>query len=422
MNPSRSFTLLSAIALGAVAAVAQLRTDSVELWFRQSRSVVEPGFAGNGERIDSMLERLAQADSSYVVRSVRVVGDASPEGTAAYNRALSARRARSIFDYFALYEPFAGAETTFDAVGRDWQGLRRAVEADVNVPDRAEVLDVVDRIITSINGGTPDSQANLNRLKAVGGGRAYAYMYRRLFPALRNSRIYVDFSARTPLHRLSYTAPYLTLDTDSIDTSATVDVDLAAQVCDCRPFYMAVKSNMLHDVLALPSVGVEFYVGKNMSVVGNWTYGWWDTDRRHRYWRAYGGDLALRWWFGKAAHEKPLTGHHLGVYGGVFTYDFEWGGTGYMGGRPGHSLWDRWLVNAGIEYGYSLPVSRRINIDFTIGLGYVGGQYYKYRPSNGYYVYESTHKVHYFGPAKVEVSFVWLIGCGNYNRQKGGSK
>ena len=88
---------------------------------------------------------------------------------------------------------------------------------------------------------------------------------------------------------------------------------------------------MLYDALLVPNIGVEFYLGKDWSVGANWMYAWWKTDRRHWYWRTYGGDMVIRKWLGKAAKEKPLTGHHLGLYGQIFTYDFETGGKGYMG-------------------------------------------------------------------------------------------
>ncbi|MDE6445198.1 MAG: DUF3575 domain-containing protein, partial [Muribaculaceae bacterium] len=188
----------------------------------------------------------------------------------------------------------------------------------------------------------------------------------------------------------------------------------------CRPFYMDVKTNLLYDALALPNLGIDFYVGKNLSVGANWVYGWWDKDSRHRYWRAYGGDLNLRWWFGKKAHAKPLTGHHLGLFAGVITYDFEFGGCGWMGGLPGEDLWHRCNFISGIEYGYSLPVSRRLNIDFSLAVGYIGGKMIKYIPKDGCYEWQSTNKVNYFGPTKAEISLVWLLGCDNYNRRKGG--
>ncbi|MDE6225583.1 MAG: DUF3575 domain-containing protein, partial [Muribaculaceae bacterium] len=128
-----------------------------------------------------------------------------------------------------------------------------------------------------------------------------------------------------------------------------------------------------------------------------------------------------RWWFGEKAHTKPLTGHHLGVFAGIITYDFEFGGKGYMGGLPGKTLWDRCNRYAGIEYGYSLPVGRRINIDFSIGLGYLGGKVIKYHPSHDRYIWDKTTNFNWIGPVKAEVSLVWLIGRGNVN-MKGGNK
>ena len=189
-----------------------------------------------------------------------------------------------------------------------------------------------------------------------------------------------------------------------------------------KSFYMNVRSNMLYDALLLPNIGIDFYLGKNITVGANWLYGWWNSMPRHRFWRAYGGELNGRWWFGKEALEKPLTGHHVGVYAQVYTYDFQWGGKGEMGGKPGSNLWNRCFWAAGVEYGYSLPVARRINIDFSLGLGYTQGTYYKYKPIEGHNVWQSTHKRHYWGPTKLEVAFVWLLGNGNINEKKGGKR
>lgn len=420
MLTTRSHAFFAAMVLGTVAAAAHLHTDSVEVRFRQAHWHVDTAFAGNGDSIDAIIGRLAAVDSDYVVSGIRVVGGASPEGSAAYNRGLSARRAHNIFDYLAGIGPFGGAATSFTAIGRDWWGLRAEVVADPAVPQRDDVIAALDDIIGSIEAGEPDSQANLLRIKAIGGGLPYAYMYRVIFPHLRESRVYVDYAVNHRIVALPRTPA--TIDVPALPVTAAITDVVFDTTSPRRPFYMAIKTNLLHDALALPSIGAEIYAGRNLSVAANWTYGWWDTDRRHRYWRAYGGDVTVRWWFGRAAHRKPLTGHHVGVYGGVFTYDFEWGGTGYMGGRPGHSLWDRCLVNAGIEYGYSLPVARRLNIDFTIGLGYVGGKYYKYEPRGDRYVYKSLHNVRWFGPAKAEIALVWLIGRGNTNATKGGGE
>ena len=203
------------------------------------------------------------------------------------------------------------------------------------------------------------------------------------------------------------------------DTLSTEAVEIEVRQ---KSFHMALKTNMLYDALLIPNFGVEFGLGRQFSVYGEWMYAWWNTDRHHRYWRIYGGDLGLRWWFGRKAHAKPLTGHHLGIYGGILTFDFEVGKTVYLGGNPGGTLWDRWLVNSGIEYGYSLPIGKHLNIDFSIGLGYMGGNYIKYYPFDNDYYFDKEYKMHYFGPTKAEISLVWLIGRGNTNVRKGGAR
>jgi len=189
-----------------------------------------------------------------------------------------------------------------------------------------------------------------------------------------------------------------------------------------KQLYMSVRTNMLYDFLAVPNVGAEFYLGQNWSVSANWMYGWWGKRSRHRYWRVYGGDIVVRRWFGHKAEEKPLTGHHLGLYGQIFTYDVEWGNKGYMGGKQGSTLWKEPNYAVGIEYGYSLPIARRLNIDFTIGMGYWGGKYYEYSPIDGHFVWQSTKQRSWFGPTKAEISLVWLIGNGNFNVWKGNTK
>lgn len=181
-----------------------------------------------------------------------------------------------------------------------------------------------------------------------------------------------------------------------------------------KPFYMAAKTNMLYDIALVPNVGLEFYLGKDFSIAGNWMYAWWKSDPKAWYWRTYGGDLAVRYWFGQAAENKPLTGHHVGVYGQIVTYDFETGGRGYLG--------DRWSYAGGVEYGYSLPIAKRLNIDFNLGVGYLGGEYKEYLPIDGHYVWQVTKNRQWFGPTKLEISLTWLLGYGNENARKGGKR
>ncbi|MDE6317657.1 MAG: DUF3575 domain-containing protein, partial [Muribaculaceae bacterium] len=325
---------------------------------------------------------------------------------------------------FSKRESMPDSVTSFEFIGRDWRGLRRLVEADTRVPYRRDVLELLDEITASYPIEAGISDRGLSRLRAMHGGVPYRYLFTHEFPRLRESRLYVEYKGKD--------MPVVVTDTliiapEPIDTIVEIIEDTPEPIAlgtvkECKPFYMDLRSNLIFDALAIPSLGAEFYVGKNWSVGANLMYGWWDKDRRHRYWRAYGGDINVRRWFGQRAENKPLTGHHVGLYAGVVTYDFEFGGKGYMGGLPHRSLWSRCNYYGGIEYGYSLPVSRRLNFDFTIGVGYFGGEYIKYVPKDNRYIWQEKRMLKWFGPTKIEVSLVWLIGCDNYNRSKEGGR
>ena len=211
---------------------------------------------------------------------------------------------------------------------------------------------------------------------------------------------------------LIHFVPSQAQDVDRQPTAAAVTQSIIEK--ERSPFLIAVKTNALLDLIAIPNVGLEFYVGKQWSVAANWHYAWWKNDARNWYWRTYGGDVALRRWFGSKAAEKPLSGHHVGIYGQMLTYDFATGGRGYLG--------DRWTYGAGVEYGYSLPVRKRLHMDFTLGAGYLSGPYKEYLPEDEHYVWQATKSRHWFGPSKVEISLVWLLGRGSRTMEKGGKR
>lgn len=205
-----------------------------------------------------------------------------------------------------------------------------------------------------------------------------------------------------------------TITVESYGEEHVVTVNQLGAEPKCKPFYMSIKTNMLYDLAMVPNIGAEFYLGKNFSIAANWHYSWWKKDKTAWYWRTYGGDASVRYWLGKESRIKPLTGHHLGVYGQMITYDFEVGNKGVLA--------DKWSWAVGVEYGYSLPITQRLNIDFTLGFGYHWGLFDEYLPIDGHYVWQATKRRRYVGPTKLEISLEWLIGCGNYNKDKKGRR
>lgn len=361
-----------------------------------------------------MLSRMWQytSDSSLRLSHISIIGGASPEGSIPLNKRLSQKRAKSLRTYLQerLLLPDSLIHSSF--VGRDWNGLIKSAATADSLPYQEETLALLRQIAADTVSG--DRKDPLNSLISLHGGIPYRYMYRHLFPELRAVKLLFHYEpTQTVVHDTICQTDTVYI-RDTIYIATRQETAPASDAAARRPYYLAIKTNMLYDLLLVPNIGVEVYLGKSWSAGGNWMYAWWKTDRKHRYWRTYGGDLYLRRWLGSKAKAKPLTGHHLGLYGGIVTYDFELGGRGYLG--------DKWSYHAGIEYGYAHPIARRLNLEFNIGIGYLGGEYKEYLPIDDHYVWQVTKQRHWFGPTKAEISLVWLIGRGNINQGKGGKK
>ena len=192
--------------------------------------------------------------------------------------------------------------------------------------------------------------------------------------------------------------------------------DTVAAPADTRLPFMALRTNLLYDAVLVPNIGLEVWLGKGFTLGADWFGTWLYSDAKHIYWQGYGGYLTLRYYFGKVAAENRFLGHHVGLYGSCLTYDIEFGGKGYQAAKFG--------FGGGVEYGYSLYVGHDLSIDFNLGVGYQGGEYKTYQPTNdgtGHYEWLATYRRHWFGPTKAEISLKWLIKPMK-KKQKGGEQ
>lgn len=420
-----------AVLAGLDLCAQQSTSDTLEVYFRQSSSAWEPQYLGNDRRMQEFVERFRTLHSDRVfnkISKIHIVAACSPEGYWEFNQRLSKNRAARIRGVLKNYISLPDSVIVENAIGINWEGLKKMVLADPNVPYKDEVLEKLEAPEVVRNEKGKLVEVRKLRLMYLRNGEPWRYMYKKFFPTLRvfNLLIVIEWE--------KFEAAKLEVKKEDMDTippmvSNYIPIEYPYQLPPPmempkarNPFYMGVKTNLLYDLAAVPNIGVEFYLGRDWSVTAGWEYAWWKHEIKHWYWRIYGGELGFRKWFGKAAQEKPLTGHHLGVYGQMFTYDFETGGRGYMGGKPGGTLWDKANYAGGIEYGYAAPIGKRLNLDFTIGLGYMGGKYHEYLPEDDCYVWQVTKERRYFGPTKAEISLVWLWGHGNVNKGKGGRR
>lgn len=195
----RCFTSFFAVLAACSELFAQEVSDSVTIHFRQGCSRLERNWQGNGEALDRISDTLQvrYADSAFVLKHIGVVGGASPEGSIALNKRLSGKRANVLFDYLSAQTALPDSLRTFTYIGRDWRGLLALAERDPGVPWREETLALLRDVAAKCEHGENRADRNLSRLMALRNGEPYRYMYRRLFPELRASRLILTFGKRT---------------------------------------------------------------------------------------------------------------------------------------------------------------------------------------------------------------------------------
>lgn len=407
----------------------------VQVKFQLGYSSVDTLFCDNKVHLEHLVSLLnnAASDSSAIVKSITIKGCASPEGYTPMNRKLSEKRAQNVRTYILNKTHLTDSIIKVVPSDVDWELLSKMI-ATTEQPWRNEAIEIIANTpIWIFDKNKRIIDGRKNRLCMLRGGRAWKYMKEKFFPDLRNARFRIvceremlnatineakeytvtttDQLVETPSHD---SIPQVT---DAVDTHVPVSSEVLPTTVipstkkERQRITALLKTNMLYDVATIPNIGLEVAIGQQWSVGANWQYAWWSNDAKHRFWRVYGGDAECRYWFSPQYKKRStMCGHHVGLYGQMLTYDIEWGGRGYLG--------DRWSWGAGLSYGYSLPIGRQFNIDFTLGVGYLSGDYMKYQPEDNCYVWESTRKRKWFGPTKAEVSLVWYIG--GRNELKGG--
>ena len=165
--------------------------------------------------------------------------------------------------------------------------------------------------------------------------------------------------------------------------------------------YTSFSTNMLFDLVLIPNISAEFSILPKVSVSASWMHSWWSVQNRDIYWRVYGGDVAVKYWFGNSSNKRRLTGHHIGAYAQALTYDLDLGGQAQIS--------DGWNTAFGIEYGHSFIISKNFNIDVYAGVGLLTGNYKDYINADGHYVWQISVSRSIIMPTKLGASLVWIL-------------
>lgn len=405
-------------------------SDTLQVYFRQGKILLEPQFRDNGERLEeySMRFKSLLDNPESKVRSILVVSGASPEGSSTHNRYLSDNRAKVVYDYLIKNRLADAANVEIESRGVDWKGLaNRVADSDLSYKeDVLEILALPEWI--KKDGKIIDSRkAHLMNFK---GGKVWNALFDLYFADLRGTRVMIAYNIYKVTKRdTTVTMPVIVPpfepmrialpehissmpELESIRIEPVLeDIEEEEEVIEVKPekpFYLAVKSNLLYDAAAIPNIGVEIGFGNGFSLSGNYQNIWLRDKEWTHWYRVEGFAVGVNKYFNK--ERRPFKGHHIGVYGQMLTWDITIDGRGYLA--------ERWAYGGGISYGYALAIGGRFNLDFEIGVGYLTGNMHEYIPQDGHRVWQSLKLLNWIGPTKIGITLQWLIGRGNNNGRR----
>lgn len=155
--------------------------------YEAGKTSVNPFFFDNRKTLTELVGVISKlyTGENVSINKIEITGYSSPEGASVQNSKFAMQRAVSLKDY--LQREVKGLSDSLFQLkngGENWSGLRKAV-ADSYMPERTEVLYIIDNVPAEINYKT-----NSSRKKALmdfKGGCIWNYMFKTFFSQLRNA-------------------------------------------------------------------------------------------------------------------------------------------------------------------------------------------------------------------------------------------
>lgn len=342
---------------------------------------------------------------SSEIKRITIYSYASPEGPWQWNDYLARHRGITAKRYLEKIMP-KGKELP-DSIfelrpeTENWEGLRYEVMTSYFEQDREVVLEILDDMSLS-------TFKKKDLLKRLNRGQTWRYIIKNIMPKLRYA---------------TWITIWRPIDEECVKVRPVKDelrpltpvVNITSLIEKDTKTILALKTNLLYDAVSFVNFSVEAPLYKDkLSLVIQHQFPWWRWGKADNEYcvRFLSTGAEFRWWFApqprpkmsKRVKRDRFMGHHLGLYAMSGKWDFEWGrNICYQG-----EFW-----STGLSYGYAMPIGKRLNLEFSLSLGYASIPYRHFTPTDDYSILlRDRDKVgtwHYFGPTKAEVSLVLPI-------------
>lgn len=187
---------------------------------------------------------------------------------------------------------------------------------------------------------------------------------------------------------------------------------IITSVCSLMAIYqvkaqkVAVKTNLLYDVTSTINLGVEIGLAPKLTLDLSGNLNPWifnkNTNSKIQHTMV---QPELRYWLC-----ERFKGHFFGAH--MHWAKYNVGGVDLPFGLT-EDTWAKYryrgdLYGAGVGYGYQWVFKKRWAVEAELGIGYAYLKYDKYACKNcGEYM--GNKKMHYFGPTKAAISFIYII-------------
>lgn len=390
-----------------------VNSDRYALYYYCDRIDLQEDYLDNAMQMARIRDILARSPR---IDSIAIYAYASPEGAPHRNDWLARRRAEVARDFILANLPndsvLLPQNIILHPMGENWEGLYEELDANYHLMNR-------DRVMKIMRADIP-TETKKWRLKQLDNGFTYNWIIRHHMPALR---VATWLCVYQPIPEfVADTMPDISVEMPTLPELEPLQV---TEVSYKKKTILALKTNLLYDALSLVNYSIEVPIGERFSALWYHQFPWWTWGQADNQYcirfLSIGGEG--RWWFkpmprpqmGRSVQRDRLMGHFVGLYAESGKWDFEWG-------RDICHQGEHWSV--GLSYGYSMPLGRRLNMEFSLSLGYASIAYRGYTPSEDYEILwrdpAKQGRWHYFGPTKVQVSLVYPILL--TTKKKGGKR
>jgi hypothetical protein len=386
-------------------------TTSIPILFRFDKSTLDAAFMDNAESLKQLRVILSDGATLAKIDSIIIVGAASPEGLPKRNYSLAGRRAIAIYRHITdKFPTFDEKRMRLAIVDGYWEGLISAVEADPKVPGREGLLNL-------LRNPDIDDYTKSLRLNVINGGRTFAYLRDNyLLRRLRKATTTVEIIMAPEPEPEPKPEPQPAIKPTPEPEKAVVEpepvvvvepepvavVEPAPQSEYLQFYPVALRTNLLLDIVGGPNIGVEVPIGRHISVAGD--FAWAHTTIANRYaLQTLQGSVEGRYWF--EPKRNILTGWNAGLYATYSSrYDIQWGG-----GYQGDGYW-----SVGVVGGYSWRLTDNLNLDLSAMAGVLWlPEMRRYGPpQDGHLMWiETRYNATRFLPTMLRANLMWLIGA-----------